>query len=217
MKKYTLFTLAAVASLLAISCAKENITDTAIEQAVVDPWTPVPLTEVAALPGSHTLNAGFDDNTKSALNGSSVEWSAGDTFRMMGYSGGSYQVADYTTAAGGALASFTGGTTISYTENGLHCLYPAASFNTPTNLGGFLHIPALIPTVQAATPGSVAPGANLSYAQAATQSDDLHFKNMLALVKFKLSGDVVSQVKSVTFRGVSNLAGIFFLSLSRAS
>ena len=217
MKKYALFTLAAVASLLAISCAKENITDTAIEKAVVDPWTPVPLTEVTALPGSHTLNAGFDNNTKSALNGSSVEWSAGDTFTMMGYSGGSYQVANYTTTAGGALASFTGGSTISYTENGLHCLYPAASFNTPTNLGGLLHIPARIPTVQAATPGSVAPGANLSYAQAATQSDDLHFKNMLALVKFKLSGDVVSQVKSVTFRGVSNLAGIFYLSLSSAT
>ncbi len=214
MKKYALFTLWAVVSLLVLSCAKDHITESAVEEPAVDIWTPVPLTKVAALPGSSTVQAGFDNATKSVLNGSAVEWSAGDAFIMAGYSGGYYSTVSYTTSAGGALASFNGGGTISYTENGLHCLYPSSSFAGLTTIGGLMHICADIPTVQDATPGSVAPGANLSYAQAATQSDDLHFKNMLALIKFKLSGDIVNQVKSVTFRGISNVAGAFFLSLS---
>ena len=218
MKKYAFFTLAAAASLFVFSCAKENLAESSVEEAVVDPWTPVPLKEVPALPGSHTLQAGYENNTKSALNGAAVEWSAGDSFAMIGYDNKGYSTStNYSTTSGGALASFTGGGTISYTENGLHCIYPSSSYGGLVYLGTILHAAVDIPSVQTATAGNVSPGALLSYAKASTQSDDLHFKNMLALIKFRLSGAVVSQVKKVSFKGLSNLAGDFFLSLQEAT
>ena len=227
MKKSCSYTLmVAVLPLLFFSCAKEvPVADVATETTEiqsVDPWTPVPLTEVPALPGSHSVLAGFGDDTKASLdmNGAGthagVVWDAGDSFVMIGYDVGSYQYANYSTSTAGAKVDFTTGFTITRTSNKLHSLAPSSAFGGLRYLGSVIHMRATIPTDQVATAGDVDPAAQLAYALSDTQDEDLHFKNLSALIKFRLSGDVVSQVKKVTFRGIYGMAGTGILSLGNA-
>ena len=217
-KKLTL-ALAAVLA-LAFSCAKEPVMEPEISAPSIqaDPWTAIPVAgEASTLPGNHTATADFGAESKShfAWDGgkthATVEWTAGDTFRMIGYKPGYFQHVEYTTMSSGASVDFTTGYTIGadYLVNGLHCIYPSSSF---IGLGAVTGLDdrvfrVTIPHMQTATPGSVDEGANLSYAYVESQSEDFHFKNFVAIVKFTLSGDIVSQVKQVTFRGVSDLAG----------
>lgn len=218
-KKMTLALVAVLA--LAFSCAKEPVMEPEISAPSIqaDPWTAIPVAgEASTLPGNHTATADFGAESKShfAWDGgkthATVEWTAGDSFKMIGYRNDNYyQWITYSTSSSGASVDFTTGNTIEsdYLVNGLHCIYPSSNFIGPgrvKGLDGFVYR-VTIPHIQTATPGSVDEGANLSYAYVESQSEDFHFKNFVSIVKFTLSGDIVSQVKQVTFRGVSELAG----------
>lgn len=222
MKKYVFFFLIGFVPML-FSCAKEmpvnDVEETPIAER--DPWTPYPLTEVAAASGAHSVEAGHDAETKSHLdvsgNVASVLWDTSDKYIMMGYEGESYQTATYTNTAteSSVRATFTTSETIAYTSNKLHSLYPVSAFHAPStiNAGENLYLPVTIPTTQTATIGNVAPGANIAYAQSDTQNEDLHFKKAVSIIKFKLSGAAVSSVTSVSIKGTSYLTGTFFLLL----
>lgn len=225
MKKSFIIALIAVFPLM-FSCSKEvsvEATEVETPEIQVAPWIPVEYKEVEALPGNHILTAGFGDDTKSHLvmNGTGTHadilFDSGDSFKMMGYTTDYYQTANYSTSQTGAKVDFSTGTTIDYTENGLHCVYPASAFQGLTFIVSEEYIRVGIPSAQTAVANGVDPKASLSYAQAASQSADLHFKNAVSLIKFRLSGAVISQVKSISFKSVSKIAGDFLLSLASSN
>ena len=217
-KKLTLALVAVLA--LAFSCAKQSVMEpqNSAPEIQADRWTVVPVEGVpSTLPGKHTATADYASESKSHFTWNSgkthatVEWTAGDAFYMFGYVGKSASYVPYMTTSSGASVDFETDYTMEaeYLANGLHCIYPYSSFvglGTVTGIDGLVYR-VRVPHEQTARAGSVDEGANLSYALVATQDEDFHFKNFVSIVKFTLSGDIVSQVKQVTFRGVSDLAG----------
>ena len=216
MKKLIPF---AALALLALSCGKTfPETEQTAMQHKPGYWELMPCEGVeATLPGSHSVVAELDPNTKSQLsmNGegtfASVSWTAGDAFRMVGLKTGAsgYLHTSYTTATGGSTASFTSDDSFPSDYTIFHCVYPSASFDGLTHDGDDVILAVEVPRVQTATPGSVAEGASVSYAPAASQDDpELHFKNIASILKFRLSGSIVSQVKKVTINaGTGKLSG----------
>lgn len=224
MKKIFVFLSLAAFSLL-FSCAKDapivELTDSAIQD--IDIWTPRSLKEVAPIPGSSSVMAGFGEETKSHLDvgGSqaAVIWDASDQFKMIGYDSQGYSYVVYTNTSGAvAKATFETESTITRTDNGLHSIYPGAAFiGLATTSGPNYFLKINIPSTQTATVGSVAPGANISYARSDTQTGDLHFQNAVSIIKFTLSGDAVSGVTKVSFKGTAPLTGEFFLTPTSSS
>ena len=207
MKKLIPF---AALALLALSCGKTTLeTEQPVKQQELGYWECIPGEEIeSTIPGSHSVVAEVVPSTKSqlAMNGegtfASVSWTAGDSFRMIGMeseSATSSSSVVYTTASGGSSATFTASKSFSSTCTFFNCVYPSASYQGFTHRSGKLVLGVEIPRVQTATAGSVAEGANVAYASASSPDDpDLHFKNIAAVIKFRLSGSVVSQVKKVT-------------------
>ena len=158
-----------------------------------------------------TLRAGFSEESRSYLemNGQDTEaavfWAAGDSFRMMGYSPTEdiLYIANYTTAEGGAIADFT---TTHWVPSPCYSVYPAIEKQGMLP-DGTLIFGVNLPSVQTAVEGNIAPGLNLSYAYSESQYAPLYFKNLVSLVRFRLSGSIVSKITSVTLSGISPLAG----------
>ena len=201
-----------------ISCGKETILETPevlpTEQEVRDPWTLYP-EEVCAIPGkTHSLVADCN-TTKSQLvkdtdDSYSLSWTKGDQFIVIGTGPSQTLGATYTAENDGESTEFT--TTNSLGESTeFHAIYPKVAFMTT----GFVTINeemkrafvVLVPTSQTATPGSVAEETNISYAYSENLDNKLSFKNLVSYLKFKLSGDIIDQVTSVTLKGTSALAG----------
>lgn len=210
----------AVIPLIVLSCSKADIVS---EEAVdpvkeKDPWALEEAISVAYVSGDKSLTASYDEETKSQISlnpggtSASVVWSAGDSFIMMRFGDGYRYSTLYATEEGGPSATFTGGALLSGSSS-YSSLYPVAAFNTGM-LNSETGKPLLcvkIPHEQTATPNGVSAGANLSFCMTETQDEHKVFKNIVSLVKFKLSGSVVSQVHSVTLHGVSPLAGDFVI------
>ena len=216
-KKITFAALAALTALAVFSCAKQEALVPEPEVSLpADPWTFVPGEDHFVGYGDLSVNAQYGAETKSQLlmNGAgtaaSVTWTAGDQFRMMAISGGSGAIAQYKTSESGGKVSFTGGYSLPYPAP-FHCLYPNSSYVGWGNVGGDFVYLANLPSEQTATPGNLMEGTNLSYAQASTQSEDLHFQNFVSIIKFKLSGDIVSSVKKVKLYGTSYMSGVLVL------
>lgn len=219
MKKSLAFLMPA-ALLLLFSCAKEMpVSEMEVTPAQeYDPWTVYPMTEVEALPGSHSAEAGFDSQTKShlVLDGShaSVVWNAGDTFGMIGYITGSSVKIEYTNTSGAVdRATFYTNLTIptEYCANKLHCVYPYSAIKAVNSIGDESAVRVTIPDHQTVTPGSADPAALIAYAQATAQNEDLHFQSAVSLIKFRVTGSAVGGVTSAAFRGTADAAGEFFL------
>lgn len=214
MRSSFLFTAALVALAL-FSCAKQEIVPEPEFTQPVDQWTFVAGEDHFVGHGNLSINAQYGNETKSQLlmNGAgtaaSVTWTAGDRFRMMAINGNSGSYADYQASESGSKVSFTGGYPLSPAP--FHCLYPNSSYVGWGNVGGDFVYLANLPSEQTATPGNLMEGTNLSYAQASTQSEDLHFQNFVSIIKFKLSGDIVSSVKKVKLYGTSYMSGVLVL------
>ena len=217
MKKLIPF---AAFALLALSCGKTTLeTEQPVKQYEPGYWECIPCEGIeATLPGSHSVVADVVPSTKSqlALNGegtfASVSWTAGDAFRMVGAeseTATSYYQTAFTTTTGGSSATFTATQSFPSSCTVFNCVYPSESFLGLTHKNDKIVMGVEIPRVQTATAGSVAEEANVSYASAASQDDpELHFKNLAAVLKFRLSGSVVSQVKKVTLNtGSCNASG----------
>lgn len=218
MKNTGLLKLLAVMPLLVWSCSKTGFVQEEIPTPTVapDPWTAIPLPEVSATGSPATVTAG-NVATKSQLdvNGShaSVIWSAGDSFKMYAYTNGDNSVSSttFSTGEGGdAVAEFTG-TSLASGKDNYYSFYPASACYASSKYGtpqDFI-IGMTLPPVQVADPGHLAEGANLSFARSntPTPTENLHFTNVPSIIKFRLSGSIVTSIKKVSFIGTKDLAG----------
>ena len=210
MKQITHIAILAAFLLPALSCSQKAVMEVA-EAPVVnyhpDPWTFLPMETTFVGNGNHRVTAGFDD-TKSHLvmNGAgthaSVEWTKDDEILMIDQS---FCYTTYTAATDGAEVEFTGGESLSGSP--LYTIYPSSALEKVAFDDGKFYLGAFFPNKQTATPGSVAEEANVSFVRVNSQEDRLSFQNVTSLLKFRLSGDIVDQIKSVTFNGTSILSG----------
>ena len=207
----------ASALLVLAGCAKsyDPVVDPDPTTKANDPWELQDLSSrmKLGLSESHTLLADFG-NTRStvAMNeagtSASTVWSAGDTFEMYALDAETEELyyVPFTTAKGGSDAHFS-------TEYG----FPE-SLPTPYDVfypgvdkygfaGDILVYGINLPAEQPAVPGGIGDGLALSYTTAENLTDGVHFKSMVSLVRFKMKGSLVKQVKSVTIKGTSPMAG----------
>lgn len=219
MKKNLFLISMAVLPLMLFSCAKEQVFEAVSEapELEADPWTILPVKEVPGVPGSYSVTAGYDEETKSQLNWdtsthASVVWNAGDSFDMVGATSdlNSSSTISYTTSSGGAKAVFTSGYVFDASMTTFHSIYPETFY-----IGKYvdkLVFGVTLPDTQTATVDGLSPGSIISYAKSDSPDEDLHFKNFIAILKFKLSGSVASEVKSVKFTGTADAAGKLVMS-----
>ena len=210
---------------LVFSCAKQNMLETqpAGSSTRLNPWAYIPQETVQGKGGPATIQAEIllpeeDAASKSqlAMNGAgtfaSVVWTAGDNFRLLGFTSGESSMSSgiYTTASGGSSAEFSTTSGPDASKAKFYAVYPNAAYVAWTsysgNEAGFL-MGINFPGEQTATAGNVAEGANIAFAQAASVSESLHFKNVGAVIKFNLSGAAVSDVKKVIFKGSDYVSG----------
>lgn len=188
--------LSILLALVAAACSK---VDTDL---VAPPATPV-----------YTIQAGFsapDPETRSRLDfeetQAQVLWTGGDSFKMYKMSSSGYSQTTFTTQDDGVtMATFSTtkrlGDDDSYTS-----IYPASGYSVyRKNDDIMLRIP--VPPTQEAVPGGVKEGLNFSAAWSSSQDEDLRFCNLLSYVRFRLSGEAVSSLQSVTFDAGKNVAG----------
>lgn len=209
-------------ALAVLACEKTAVMEAPVPevQAQPDPWNVIPMkaTKIAGEPS--TVVASFAPETRSHIemneagDRASVVWSPNDQFILYAFqegSGGAYY-AIYSTENGGADATFTTHYGLG-SPSALYGIYPYCEdwgFGSIQVSATEILSPVFfvdVPTEQAATVGSVAEGANIAFVTPDVQADHYSFQNLLSLVKFKLTGNVVSQVKSVTLKGTSDLAG----------
>ena len=228
MKKNALFALMAVVPLMVLSCAKEvsvEIPEMPQEerQTMIDPWTAIDQRPYVntVIGEEFSINVGSIE-TKSSLDMTDpsygiVKWKAGDQFVMATYdtSVPTFKTALFTVSSligSGEKAEFT--TPHSMSETPLHSIHvPDVS---TVKFGVSDDVPFFgvnIPAEQTAVAGGIADGLTYSYAASTSftkvknGSEDVHFKSVLALIRFKMSGSIASSVTSVTLRGASAIAG----------
>ena len=204
-------------------CAKvEEISTTAGPAPVpasvsADPFAVEPAVGVSAPAGSpFTLYAGFADNapTRSRLEPGESEakllWTRGDSFYcLFNYDGGRYNYTQFSTQDDGVTsASFSTYATLSGT--GFHCVYPNLPKVSVLSDGSFLY-GLNLPVNQNAVAGGIEEGMNRAFAYAdqltKTMDDPLTLNNAISLLKFRLDGAIVSQVKEITFTASGAIAG----------
>ena len=213
MNRWYLWVAAVV---LSVGCAKSYDPTAAPDPATKanDPWVLQDLSARMILGPSekHALSADFGQTRSSvSLNeagtSASTKWSAGDTFEMYGYDSeeDALYYAPFTTEQGGVAAHFS-------TEYGLPDSAPYDVFYPGVDKYGFADESTLVygvnlPVEQSAVPGGVADNLMLSYASAANMTDGVHFRSLVSLVRFRMSGNLVSRVKQVSIKGTTSLAG----------
>lgn len=168
------------------------------------------------------LVATMDDGTRTSISMNSagthadVVWNSGDKIRVFGVisaSAGMYS-REFTTNDGGSnVAEF-------YSDNWSPssapltylAFYPAERYTSfaPSENDGEYWFAIAVPPVQTAVKGSIERGLNqaVSYAGGkASALGQLHFKNVLSLVHFKLAGAGASKVRSVKLQTTYTVAG----------
>lgn len=186
------------ALMMAVACSRD-------EQAFLPEETPT----------VHTIRAGFaeaDPDTRSRLEfgetAATVLWSQGDAFKMYRMSDGGYSQATYTTEDDGVTCATFTASKILGSDDSYTCIYPAASYSVYKNSSnGDLKLRIPVPPTQEAVPGGLAEGLNKAAAWTSDQDADLRFSNLMSIVRFRLSGDMVSSLESVTFEAGKNVAG----------
>ena len=162
-----------------------------------------------------TLLAGFgeDELTRSRLevggSEAKVLWTKGDTFQALFFSGESPYLATFSTQDDGTpVASFTSTSTCSGSD--FYCFSPSFGKYGRASDGNILW-GLKLPSAQTAVAGGIAQGLNRAFAFSETldrnMTPNLRFYNLPSLVKFRLSGSVVSRVKEITFATSAAVAG----------
>ena len=205
--------------LLTAACAKEEVTVSSLPEmhsskfGISEYLTP-------AEGGLSVVRAGFetgDAETRSRLDlnaddtRAKVLWTAGDSFSAVfsdpsGLFG--YRVEFTTQDDGGVDASFSTPWTLT-DYKWFNCFYPTAPFSG--NYDGYYIFGLDLPAEQTAVAGGIAEGLNRAFAYADQLTNDLQgslkFRNLTSMIRFRLDGAVVSQVKEVTFVGSGVIAG----------
>ena len=162
------------------------------------------------------FRASFDDeSTKSYLSMNAagthadVLWEAGDKIEVIVAHSGGYGHVGCTTQDGGVGEAefYTSKYNFSnYTY--MAAIYPSTMFQVLGLDGNDYMLGLGIPTVQTAVKGGVERGMITSVAyNTDLTSDDLKFKNIYALIKFRLDGSKVGQVSKIRFNANTNISG----------
>lgn len=179
--KYNAAIMAIIA--LLISCEKESTlipNDNKVEDA--------PITELIHTTGTMTFTAIADNefDTKTSLSGHEVSWGANELIYLFdGYAPHAFY-SDNDAAA--TTVNFTGSAS---TASKYYAVYPSGTMSG-------LVITTTIPTYQAATANTFAPKANVAVActaAAPTGDNVLKFKNVGAVVKFRVANSDVRKVR----------------------
>ena len=133
-------------------------------------------------------------------------WKSGDSFRMYGFNEtkSNKQVATFSTTEEGACVDFTTRSSITLAPP-YYVVFPSPPRFTMYNNQPLFGV--TIPAEQEAVAGGIKDGYTIAYATAQNMTDNIHFDPVVSLVRFRMSGSVTSQVKSVTIRGTRALAG----------
>ncbi len=216
-----------LATLMAF-CACEKAYETSLGQETKpeenDPWLfeKVSAQEKAASGRGTALLAGFGEETRTHIEMNpegtfaATAWTSGDEFKIMGYDGNNgWYGAVFTTQESGTKVTFR-------TNHSLPNPAPYfAVYPSPSSFGnssdGKRLISVNLPPEQTAIPGGFAEGLAIAYTGTPSLDADLHFQSQVSLVRFRLSGNVVSRVKEVRLEGTSSLAGNAIIAVDPAS
>ena len=202
------FILAAmVAAVFAASCSEE-----ALEISVAP--------SAAGQESEKVFYASFDGETKSYLSmndagtHADVLWNAGDEIIVMGLKKDSFTATgDFfvTQDEGVSTASFicTDGW-YPEDEDEIRAFYPSDLW--PVRLveddEGYLCHAVVVPPVQQAVAGGLQKGLSVSVAlNKSAEADELHFKNILSLIRFRLSGTGVNKISKIRLSSDAYLSG----------
>ena len=135
-------------------------------------------------------------------------WSAGDSFTMYWYDEtNKWSAAQFTTTEGGASAEFSTNHVLS-SPAPYFVVYPSARRRVGNSESDEKRLIGVnLPTEQTAIPDGFSEGLAIAYATTSSVTDYLHFQSQVSLVRFRMSGDVVSQVTTVTIVGTNPLSG----------
>ncbi len=219
MKKHLLFlAMLTLAACSRVSTLPEPYEGTAIVRPLLvssDPANAVPNKPAPAsgIPVPSTVKAGYDQ-TRTYLQGTpdggaKVFWSPGDSFMSFWLAGdlSGYSNITMTTSGSGAYAEFS--SDYSLPDGLLYSFYPGVGYGLGITPGKDKKVlfDLELPSKQTAVEGGVANGVNLSFASSTVFGDELRFHNIPSLIRFRLSGSVVSRITSITIRGKQQLAG----------
>ena len=165
------------------------------------------------VPPVTTIRAGFasaDAETRSRLDfepaQARVLWSRGDAFKMVRMNESSFSSVTFTTQDDGVeKAVFTSTKTLSGTA--FTSGYPADVYRVGRRNTMDCYLITPVPSEQQAVAGGIAEGLNRAAAFSTDFSADLHFHNLLSYVRFRVDGDCVSSLESVTFQAGTTVAG----------
>lgn len=210
--------LAVVLMLSVIGCSKEEKATPAPEEQkkVVVPQDPTNLKRVTPKRTQHSgkkkikagLNSGPRTLTSLQLGTSSAKvlWNAGDSFESYFiYESDIYYDVFTTTQEGVTKADFTAQWGLDDADKPFYHFYPQAA--KLAQYGDEIIIGLNVPELQDAIADGVDEDILFSFAYGATADQDLTFYNVPALIKFKLSGGIVPQVKKVKFEASVPIAG----------
>lgn len=188
MKTKVLLSIAAVAVLSVVSCQKENsgiAPESTPEIEVVKNVEPNPnFTPTKAFSFIGHTDNDFDPETKTSLDGTQVKWAVGDGIYLFDGTAPRAFVSDNGSVS--ATANFDGSAVVA---DKYYAIYPSGKISTVESKKV---IATTIPTFQAATANSFAPKANVAVAYSETDPTGdaaLQFKNIAAVVKFKINAE----------------------------
>lgn len=155
--------------------------------------------------------ASFDNETKSylSMNGdgthADVLWNAGDKLLVWGLRRGDDFVVStgyFTTQDEGTLtASFSSSYWHPGDINEIRAFYPSNLWllsYSRVDGGKYVNHAVLVPPVQQAVAGGLEKGLSMAVAQNnSTDTDELHFKNVLSFIRFRLSGSGVNKLSKI--------------------
>jgi len=185
MKNLKLFA-ALFTALVAVSCAKE-----AAPEIIIDDHA-----ETVSRIKEMTFLAFTDDGlaTRTSLDGLAVKWGASEGIYL--FDGYAPRAFTSTNTEESTSVNFTG---FAATSNKYYAVYPSGTFDASTST-----ITTSIPTFQTATVSSFAPKSNVAVAYAETtptEENVLQFKNVGAVVKFRVANTGITKVRLESVNG----------------
>ena len=204
------------AALFVVSCGKEmpEVEPQGPEERItmLDPWTAIDQSPYLAepTPGPQvTVSAGFTE-TKASLDigasSANMIWKPGDKFFMIGRTD-SFEYALFSTSSEGEKVEFMTGHITPSSAVQHNIFGPETIEEIKLGYNGDVFFGLTVPIEQDAVANKPKDDYLFSYAQTSSGDEEFHFKNVMSLVRFKISGSVASTVTSVTITGSSPLAG----------
>ena len=148
-----------------------------------------------------------NDETKTALSGSTVVWKEGDVIRVFDSTGAHGDFTLDNSCDGLTTGTFTG--TFSGTGP-YYAVYPA---DVAQSLSG-TSVVINIPNTQTLAAGTFGNGANIAFATAANLTDAFSFKNVLGAVKIQLSSSITATDVRIETKGTELLWGTATVGMS---